>query len=142
MISAEVALPLRKNERCSRQPASAPDNTQMQKKADGRLISATAVMAAGSAPGAMWRRRGGKVGERDALVDGEADRGDHREHDRDQHGRGCAAAFAGSAAMKEMECCTRAHPRSPRNDRCRLSTAGRFLPGSASAARGIRVSAA
>src|SRR5258708_34237249 len=76
MISAEVALPLRKNERCSRQPASALDNTQMPRRADGRLISATAVMAAGSAPGAMWRRRGGKGGEPDPLVAGGAVRGD------------------------------------------------------------------
>src|SRR4030088_1974025 len=99
MITADAASTLRKNERCSRQPASAPDNTQMPRRADRRLISATAVMAAGSAPGAMWRRRGGRGGERDALVDGEADRGDHREQDREQHGRGRGARLSRSGAM-------------------------------------------
>src|SRR5436190_3818383 len=143
MISAEVALPLRRNERCSRQPAS---NTQRQRAADGFLISAAdfcrASLAFGSASDALRRRRGGKIGKRDALIDGKADRGDHSEQDRDDRRPCRAGALTVHAAVKEMERCARVHPRPPRNDRLTLLSTAGFFPVSASGARGIRVSAA
>src|SRR5204863_2396538 len=142
MISADVALPLRKNECCSRQPAS---NTQRQRAADGPLISAAgfcrASLAFGSASDALRRRRGGKIGKRDALIDGKADRGDHSEQDRDDR-RACrAGALTVHAAVKEMERCARVHPRPPRNDSLTLFDGPGFFPVSASGMRGIRVSA-
>src|SRR5215510_15116465 len=98
-ISAEVASPFWSRGCCPQntpQPARAAASAQVPKRRNGSVIPrpAQAVRRRRSASAAL-RRRDGKVRQRDALIDREADRGDRGEQDRDDRRPGAAMVVIG-----------------------------------------------